>query len=103
MNASVLQGVNSPGDNVGQLSVSMTKYPRIIIDYDGGKGLLGLRVLEDLVTGRLAPLFRGWWQAEHNGRGRATLLNSHGTENGGGGGWKGTWVPIFLSGLRKWR
>lgn len=37
MNASVLQGVNSPGDNIGQLSVSMTKYPRIIIDFDGGK------------------------------------------------------------------
>lgn len=69
MNASVLQGVNSPGDNVGQLSVSMTKCPRIIIDFDGGKSLLGLRVLEDLVTGRLAPLFRGWWQGRTRWKG----------------------------------
>lgn len=41
MNASVLQGVNSLGDDVDQLSVSMTKYPRIIIDFDGGKVYYG--------------------------------------------------------------
>lgn len=49
-------------------------------------------------------------KAEHDGRvqGRETLLTSHGTESEGGErgrerGREVAWVPIFLSGLRKWR